>query len=150
MFWGDFQHSIDEKGRVAIPGKWRGLLSGQDDNRIVLTRYMLDGVRCLDAYPYSEWIRFMEEKVQQRRLRQAFVRFESYYVSRAHDCVMDKQGRILIPPQLREYANLRKDVVFAGGLSKFRLWDAEAWERVDRAAEQAMMDDPDFLEGPGQ
>jgi MraZ protein len=59
---------------------------------------------------------------------------------------MDKQGRVLIPPQLRDYAHLKKDIVFAGVLSKFRLWDAAAWESVDQAAEQAIVDDPSFLE----
>jgi MraZ protein len=61
--------------------------------------------------------------------------------------MLDRQGRILLPPQLREYADLTgKDVVLAGALSKFRLWNAETWERVDRSAEQAMTDDPGFLE----
>jgi MraZ protein len=147
MFRGSFPHTIDEKGRAAIPGKWRELLSGQDDNRLVLTRFVVEGTRCLDAYPHTEWARFEERMLQQRRFGRAVVRFENYYISRAHDCLIDKQGRILIPPQLREYANLKKEVVFAGVLTKFRIWNAEAWERVDQAAEDAIMDDPAFLEG---
>ena len=146
MFRGSFPHTIDEKGRAAIPVKWRDLLSTRDDSRLVLTRFIVDGVHCLDVYPYDEWARFEERMLQQRRFGKAVVRFENYYISRAHDCVMDKQGRVLIPPQLRDYANLKKDIVFAGVLSKFRLWDAKAWESVDKAAEQAIMDDPSFLE----
>ena len=146
MFRGSFPHSIDDKGRVAVPVKWRDLLFSQEGSRLVLTRFLVDGVRCLDAYPYSEWTRLEERMMQQRRFSDVVVKFESYYISRAHDCTLDKQGRILIPPQLRDYADLKKDVVFAGALSKFRLWNDETWERVDRAAEQAMMDNPSFLE----
>ena len=145
MFRGSFPHTIDETGRVAIPVKWRELLSGQDGNRLILTRFIAEGMHCLDAYPYSRWIELEDQMLQRRRFGMRSVRFENYYVSWAHDCVMDKQGRVLIPPQLREYAKLKKDVVFAGALSKFRLWDAEAWQRVDSAAEEAMMEDPEFF-----
>ena len=147
MFRGSFPHTIDDKGRVAIPGKWRDLLSADDDNRLVLTRFMVDRARCLDAYPYGEWLRFEESMMKQRRFSPAVLKFESYYIARAHDCQIDKQGRILVPPQLREYAGLERDVVLAGVLTKFRLWSRDGWEQVDQAAEQAMIDDPGFLEG---
>jgi MraZ protein len=146
VFRGSFPHSIDEKGRVAIPVKWRDLLATRDDARLVLTRFIVDGTRCLDVYPYDEWVKFEEKMLQQKRFGRAVVRFENFYISRSHDCAMDKQGRVLIPPQLRDYANLHKDIVFAGVLQKFRLWNATAWDSVDQAAEQAISDDPSFLE----
>lgn len=146
MFRGSFPHSIDEKGRVAIPVKWRDLLATRDDARLVLTRFIVDGTRCLDVYPYDEWVKFEEKMLQQKRFGRAVVRFENFYISRSHDCAMDKQGRVLIPPQLRDYANLHKDIVFAGVLQKFRLWNATTWDSVDQAAEQAIIDDPSFLE----
>jgi MraZ protein len=149
MFRGSFPHTIDEKGRVAIPGKWRELLTPDDDNRLILTRFMVNKERCLDVYPYGEWLRFEESMMQQRRFSPTVLKFESYYIARAHDCQIDKQGRVLIPPQLREYAGLDKDVVFTGVLRNFRIWNRESWERVDQAAEQAMADDPGFLEGLG-
>jgi MraZ protein len=145
MFRGSFPHTIDEKGRVAIPVKWRDLLSDQDDNRLILTRFIAEGMHCLDAYPYGRWTELEDNMLHKQRFGKRSVGFENYYVSWAHDCVMDKQGRILIPPQLREYAKLKKDVVFAGALSKFRVWDAEAWQRVDSAAEEAMMANPEFF-----
>jgi len=118
----------------------------RDDARLVLTRFIVDGTRCLDVYPYDEWVKFEEKMLQQKRFGRAVVRFENFYISRSHDCAMDKQGRVLIPPQLRDYANLHKDIVFAGVLQKFRLWNATAWDSVDQAAEQAIIDDPSFLE----
>ena len=146
MFRGSYPHTIDDKGRVAIPGKWRDVLSSRNDDRLVLTRFFLEGERCLDLYPYGEWTLLEARMMEKRRFSRNVVKFENYYISRAFDCAMDRQGRILIPPPLREYANLGRDVVFAGVLSKFRLWDAQAWERVDRAAEQTMQEDPEFLE----
>jgi MraZ protein len=147
MFRGSFPHSIDEKGRVAIPVKWRDQLSGAGDDRLVLTRFIVDGERCLDVYPYGEWTQLEDLVKQKPRFSRAVVKFENYYMSRTHDCIIDKQGRILVPPQLREYAGLEKDVVFAGALTKFRMFNAQVWERVDRSAEQTMIDDPGFLEG---
>jgi len=146
MFRGSFPHTIDDKGRVAIPGKWRELLSASEDDRLVLTRFIADGERCLDVYPYGEWTQLEEIVKRKPRFSRAVVKFENYYISRTHDCVIDKQGRILVPPPLREYANLDRDVVFAGALTKFRLFDARAWERVDQAAEQTLVDDAGFLE----
>jgi MraZ protein len=147
MFRGSFPHSIDDKGRAAVPGKWRALLQGRDDDRLVLTRFVLEGARCLDVYPFREWVRFEDALQQQRRFDQRVIRFENYYLASAHDCSVDKQGRILIPPPLREYAGIAKDIVFAGALQKFRIWSAEAWARVERAAEQAMGEDPEFFTG---
>lgn len=147
MFRGSFPHTIDGKGRLAIPGKWRDLLlSGHDDDRLVLTRFFIDGERCVDVYPHGAWVALEELVMQKRRFSRNVVKFENYYISRSHECVIDRQGRILLPPQLRVYAGLERDVVLGGVLSKFRIWDVQAWERVDRAAEQTMRDDPDFLE----
>jgi len=146
VFRGSFPHTIDDKGRAAIPSKWRDLLATRDDARLVLTRFIVNGTRCLDVYPYDEWTKLEQDMLQQRRFGKTKVQFENFYISRAHDCVMDKQGRVLIPPQLREYAGLHKDIVFAGALAKFRVWDAAAWETVDHVAEQAIIDDPSFLE----
>jgi MraZ protein len=146
MFRGSFPHTIDAKGRVAIPGKWRELLLAGHDDRLLLTRFFIDGERCLDVYPYRAWVALEEMVMQKRRFSRNVVKFENYYISRSHECVIDRQGRVLIPPPLREYAGLERDVVLGGVLSKFRIWDAQAWERVDRAAEQTMRDEPDFLE----
>jgi len=62
---------------------------------------------------------------------------------------VDKQGRMLIPPQLRHYANLKRDVVMVSGLEKFRIWDKEAWKKVFAEAEDKLMQDPDFLRDLG-
>ncbi len=137
---------MDAKGRIAIPGKWRDLVTKLDDPRLVLTRFVADGERCLDVYPYGEWSRLEERIMEKARFNRNVVKFENYYIASAHDCPLDRQGRILVPPHLRDYAALTKDVVFAGVLAKFRLFGAEGWTRVERAAEQSMVDDPEFLE----
>ncbi|HEY1371078.1 MAG TPA: cell division/cell wall cluster transcriptional repressor MraZ, partial [Candidatus Binatia bacterium] len=73
------------------------------------------------------------------------IAFQNYYLGGASECAVDKQGRILIPPLLREYANLKRDVVLVSVLDKFRVWDKEAWKKVFAEAEEKLMQDPDFL-----
>ena len=73
------------------------------------------------------------------------MRFQNYYFAAAHDCVIDKQGRILLPPSLREYAGLNRDVVFTSALEKFRIWDRAQWKQVFGDAERALMERPEDL-----
>src|SRR5215813_8561068 len=104
MFRGNHQHSVDDKGRVAIPARFREALSGLQDERLVVTKYKRRGRRCLDAYPLSTWLRFEQKITEKRRFNRKLAAFESYYVSGAQDVQIDGQGRLLIPPLLREYA----------------------------------------------
>lgn len=145
-FRGSFYHVIDTKGRIAIPGKWREGLSSREGGRLMLTGFVVGHTRCIDGYPYSQWERLEQQIMSKKRFSEAVFRFENYYISQAHDCVIDRQGRVLIPPPLRTYAGLRKDVVFTGALSRFRIWDAAAWEGVRAAVDQHIVDDPTFLE----
>ena len=71
--------------------------------------------------------------------------FQNYYLGGASECVVDKQGRILIPPLLRKYAELKRDVVLVSALEKFRVWDLDAWKKIFSDAEEKLMQDPDFL-----
>jgi MraZ protein len=77
------------------------------------------------------------------------MRFQNFYFANAHDCVLDKQGRILLPPSLREYAALTRDVVFTSALEKFRIWDREQWSQVFGEAEQSIMANPEELSDLG-
>jgi len=127
LFMGEYQHSLDEKGRLIVPSKFREPLGG----RCVVTRG-LD--KCLFLYPEPEW-RAMEEKLRQLPLTQrdarAFVRF---FFSGATDLELDKQGRIMIPASLREYAALEKDVVVIGVSTRVEIWAKSVWEAyVDEA-----------------
>lgn len=145
MFRGSFEHTIDAKGRLSIPSKFRELLLGKGDERIVITNFVVNGTRCLDVYPLDEWIRLEEEIKRKPKFERRMVDFQNFYLGRASECAVDKQGRILIPPLLRHYANLKRDVILVSALDKFRVWDREAWKKTFAEAEDKLMQDPDFL-----
>jgi len=132
MFRGRFEHTIDLKGRVSIPAKFRELLVEKYDDRLILTNFD----RCLVAYPYPEWI-VLEEKVSSLSMvKKETKAFQRFFISGATECPIDKLGRIVVPPTLREYAQLEKNVVFAGMLKKFEIWGKERWEEeISRSKE---------------
>jgi len=129
MFRGRFLHTLDAKGRVSIPAKFRELLAEKYDDRLILTNFD----RCLVAYPYEEW-RVLEEKVSSLSMvKKEAKSFQRFFISGAVECPIDKLGRILVPPSLRDYAKLEKNVIFAGMLQKFEIWSEERWrEEIQR------------------
>ncbi|MGM9892194.1 division/cell wall cluster transcriptional repressor MraZ [Limosilactobacillus sp.] len=120
MLMGEYNHVIDSKGRLIIPAKFRGQLG----TTFVITRGM-DG--CLFGYPQTEW-QALEEKLKAlpltKRDARAFVRF---LYSAATECELDKQGRVNVPPVLRQHAALKKDCVIIGVSNRFEIWSAERW-----------------------
>ena len=120
MFMGEYSHTIDAKGRMITPSKFREELGEE----FVLTKG-LDG--CLSIYPRDEWKNF-EEKLKALPLNdknaRAFLRF---FVASATMCELDRQGRILVPQTLREFAGLNKDVVLTGNLTRIEVWSKEKW-----------------------
>jgi len=134
MFRGRFEHTIDPKGRVSIPAKFRELLGEKYDDRLIITTG-LDP--CLVAFPYEEWVN-VEEKVSSLSMVKKEVKaFQRVFISGATECPIDKLGRVLIPPTLRSHAQLEKDVVFAGMLKKFEIWSKERFFEVIRKAEES-------------
>lgn len=129
MFMGEFKHSIDAKGRLIIPAKFREQL-GSD---FVITRG-LDG--CLFGYPMSEW-RVLEENLKKlplnKRDARSFVRF---FYSAATESDFDKQGRINVPKTLREHAALDKKCVIVGVSNRIEIWAEERWESFTDEAEE--------------
>ena len=122
MFKGEYNHSIDPKGRLIIPSKFRELLGEE----FVITKG-LDG--CLSIYPQEEWESF-EEKLRALPLTNKNARtLTRFFVAGACTCELDKQGRILVPQTLREFAGLDKDVVLAGNLNRIEVWSKEAWAK---------------------
>ena len=120
MFMGEYNHTIDAKGRLIIPAKFRELLGEE----FVLTKG-LDG--CLSVYPMDEWKAF-EEKLRALPLTIKEARtFARFFVAGAIMCELDKQGRILVPQALREFAGLEKEVVITGNLNKAEIWSKEKW-----------------------
>ena len=145
MFRGSFEHSIDLKGRLSIPASFRDELTGEHKNRLMVTNFAIEGKKCLDVYPVDEWSRMLEEVRKKPKFDQRMLMFQNYYLGAARECELDAHGRILIPPGLRKYANLRREVVLVSALEKFRVWDQEMWNQVFADAEEKLLHDPDFL-----
>ena len=121
MFMGEYNHTIDPKGRLIIPAKFREALGDE----FVVTKG-LDG--CLFVYANTEWNNF-EEKLRTLPLTNKNARqFTRFFLAGAAACEVDKQGRILIPQVLREFAKLEKDVVLVGVASRIEIWSKEVWE----------------------
>lgn len=123
MFMGEYNHTIDAKGRLIVPSKFRELLG----DAFVVTKG-LDG--CLFAYDNEEWKRF-EEKLRSLPITNKEARqFVRFFLAGATEAEVDKQGRILIPNVLREFAELTKDVVLIGVGSRIEIWGRERFEDV--------------------
>lgn len=120
MFTGEFQHSLDGKGRVIIPSRLRDGLG----DRFVITRG-LD--HCLFVYPSAEWMR-LEQKLKQLPFTKSDSRaFMRLFFSGAMEVEADKQGRVLIPQNLREYADIEKEVMIIGVSNRVEIWSEQAW-----------------------
>ena len=125
MFRGRFEHTIDSKGRVSVPSKFREILRERyGDERVVITTFD----SCLVMYPYKEWTLLEERASRLSMLKREVKAFVRLFFSGATECSIDKLGRILIPPALRNYAGLEKDVVLAGMLNKIEIWSKDRWE----------------------
>lgn len=133
MFMGQYNHTIDAKGRVFVPAKFREALGEQ----FVVT-LGLDG--CLFLYPTEQWEKFAEQLKALPGTKEAR-QLQRYFLAGADDLTPDAQGRILIPAKLREHAALQKEIVFVGVLGKIEIWSKERWEDnafedMDEAAEK--------------
>ena len=123
MFRGRSKHTLDEKGRLAIPARFKEVLGSKGDGCLVLTNHF----NCLWAFARDDW-RVIEEKAASLSLfDRAASTYRRYFISGAHECPI-KQGRITIPPDLREIAELKKEVVLVGELKLFEIWDKGRWE----------------------
>lgn len=126
---GEFQHTIDAKGRLIMPSKLREKLG----EKFVVTRG-LDG--CLFGYPLSEWEQ-LEGKLNDMPLAKKDARtFVRFFYSAATECELDKQGRINIPASLRTHGNLIKNCVIVGVSNRIEIWDEERWQAFTEEAEE--------------
>ena len=137
MFRGRYEHTIDAKGRTSVPARYRDVLESAGERRIVLTS-ALDP--CLAAYTMPEWAAFEDRLSKLPQFDRAVQRLKRIYVSGAVECEIDDSGRILIPPTLREYASLQKEVLWAGSGKYAELWDKEAWRRHFETTEDERRD----------
>ena len=136
MFRGLYEHAIDAKGRTTFPSRFREVLAGGAtrapeacetvEERLIVTT----GIeRCLVAYTPVAWDAFEAKLAALSQFDAAVVQLKRIYVAPATECVIDKHGRLLIPPMLREYSGLTHDVVWAGMVTTIELWAKERWAR---------------------
>lgn len=129
MFIGEYQHTIDDKGRLAVPVKFRKDLS----KGAVITRG-LDN--CLFLYPMEEWTA-LADKLSKLPIGQANTRaFARLMLAGAMDADLDKQGRVIIPDYLRKFAKIGKKVVLAGLYNRIEVWDEGEWEKFKASTEK--------------
>ncbi len=132
MFSGRYEYTIDDKGRLSIPAKFRDTLLSHDIPALVLTNH-LDG--CVVAYPPKEWTS-LQDRIERS---DAALKKEAKYVLRffysgATECPIDRLGRILVPQSLRSHGTIKKNVVIVGMNKKIEIWAEEAWSEVVKKA----------------
>ena len=147
MFRGEYSLSLDSKGRLAVPTRYREGLSEVCDGRLVLTISLLE--RCLVAYPLSAWQRIERELEALPALDVKAQAISHLLIGHASECDMDGHGRVLIAPGLRDFAGLGKRVKMVGQVRKFELWDEETWtarrEELLGQVDQLQADPSDIL-----
>lgn len=121
MFMGEYNHTIDAKGRLIIPSKFREVLGDE----FVVTKGM-DG--CLFVYDFSEWQVFAEKLRTLPMMDKDARQFTRFFLAGAATVEVDKQGRILLPSVLREFADITKDAVLIGVGSRIEIWSKDRWE----------------------
>jgi MraZ protein len=132
MFRGRFEHTIDSKGRVSLPAKYREILSSSFNDRLIVTNFD----SCLVAYPYEEWVKLEENFSQHSIMEEDVQTFLHYFISGAAEATIDKLGRMLIPPHLRKHAGLERDIVFVGMIKRIQIWDKARWDEKFTEAQE--------------
>ncbi len=134
IFKGRSFHTMDSKGRISIPARFRNILRDRYDNKLVVTNKSAkaegrdETLVWLVAYPRQIWNRIEENLMRHLMRNSSEERFARYFIGAAADCNMDSQGRILLPANLREEAGLVKEVCLSGLVDHFEIWDKETLE----------------------
>jgi MraZ protein len=144
-FRGNCVHAVDEKGRVSLPSDFRKVLGEGSQQSVVLTNYISEGSRCIEGFALDAWEDFEARLREKSRFSSKLQRLENFYLSRASECPVDSNGRILVPAYLRQYAGLEREVVFTASIHGFRIWDKRVWDTIFAASEQALLENPDLF-----
>jgi MraZ protein len=134
MFTGSYFHTMDNKGRVSIPARYREILKGGKDRQIILTNF---GGYVL-AFPQSEWTKIEVKFAEQPLFRKDVRAFQRFLISGVEECPLDRQGRILVPPNLRDYARLSREVCLVGAIRCFEIWDRGTFESHRKELEESI------------
>jgi MraZ protein len=148
VFNGRFDHAIDEKGRVSIPARFRETLQRENHDRLYITNFLYAGERCLSLYPPRQWDTLNANLQSKPRFDPRVQAFETFFIGGAQEVPVDRQGRIMIPTTLRNFAQLDREVTFSARQDHFQLWDKKILDKVLKVAEETIMD-PEFFEKLG-
>lgn len=139
MFTGSHFHNMDTKGRVSIPSRYREILVERKDRQVILTNYLTtQGERYILAFPQSEWVKVEAQLMEQAVFDKSVRAFQRFLISGVEECPLDRQGRILVPPNLRDYAKLSREVCIVGAVRSFEIWDRQAYEAHRQFLEESI------------
>ncbi len=124
MFRGSSFHTIDEKGRIIVPARFRDMIHASGSDSLMVSGMDLG----LVAYTLPEWHKIETRILSLVEKSESMRRFRRVFIGGAYECLCDKQVRILIPPSLRQYASLDKEIVVVGVLDHFEIWSRGAWD----------------------
>ena len=134
MFIGEYRHTLDEKGRLAIPAKLRYSKVGEEEYWVATKGFD----HCLFVYPKNEWNQIVDKLNKRLTLTKKEDRsFLRMFVSPANEQAVDKQGRIAISQSLREYADVQKEVVILGAINRIEIWSEENWNKYKEENEKS-------------
>ena len=141
MFRGRYEHSLDAKGRLALPAAFRKALVEAGETQLVVTRHITKP--CLVAYPFAAWVAFEERVGALSDFDETIEALQQLYVAEAHECAIDKLGRVVVPPAHRDFAGLTKDCTLVGQVKKLTIWSTTNWQ--DEQADQKSKVGQDLL-----
>ncbi|BBO75140.1 transcriptional regulator MraZ [Desulfosarcina widdelii] len=134
MFRGSSFHTIDPKGRIIVPTRFREVIKESGTDSIMITR--MDS--CLFAYAHDRWAELEQKILHLPEKSEEMRRFQRFFIGGAQDCKCDAQGRVLIPPFLKQYSELEKEIVLVGVLDRFEIWSRENWDRENGLQQKDM------------
>lgn len=144
MLSGSFDHAIDDKGRVSLPGVFREALRREGHDSLFITNFVFQRERCLALYAPSEWEKLVAKLNERGTFDPSLQLFQIFFIGGAHEVQFDRQGRLLIPTKLREFASLERNVTFSALSNHVQLWDRVKLEQVRGMAVERLMDQ-DFM-----
>ncbi len=137
MFYGEYEHSIDKKGRIIIPSKFRDFFKEYNIEKLYVTRG-LD--KCLFLFTEDEW-RTQESKFKSIPFTKSEARkFNRLYFSGASQLECDKQGRILLPKYLKDYADIKRDIIIIGVSNRIEIWSRDIWNEYYKSSQGSFED----------